>query len=118
MQMRSLGRLSRISPFLLAAVAICVVPRAAAALTQGSCVQAMGGNSCTAGDVTFVLVGLGTIQNQCLTTSNTLKMLLGAQVRNNVSNTRYDIGMYVYDYTGSPVDPTPDAYGGLACARE
>lgn len=29
------------------------------AVVTGQCVQARGGNSCTANDVTFVLVGLG-----------------------------------------------------------
>ena len=39
--------------------AIATIGTAQAVVTGGQCVQPRGGNSCTAGDVTFILVGLG-----------------------------------------------------------
>jgi hypothetical protein len=75
------------------------------------------GNSCTANDVTFILVGLGDQTNGCVTTNDTVSLYLGAELQNTTGFTRYDIGMFVYNYLGSD-DPTPDAFGGRQCAVE
>jgi len=96
---------------------------AAHAVVTGSCVQARGGNSCTANDVTFVLVGLGGQTDGCVTPSDTVTLFLGAKVSNTTAQTRYDIGMYIYDFLGTePVGNPPAAvgyaYNGSNCARE
>ncbi len=93
------------------------------AVVTGQCVQARGGNSCTANDVTFVLVGLGGQTNGCVNASDTVTLNLGAKVSNTTAQTRYDIGMYVYDYlgtepAGNPPDAVGYAYNGSDCARE
>jgi hypothetical protein len=75
------------------------------------------GNSCTANDVTFILVGLGDQTNGCIGTNDTATLYLGAQLQNTTGFTRYDIGMFIYNYLGSD-DPTPNAYGGRQCAVE
>jgi Peptidase family C25 len=95
------------------------VSRGARAVVSGQCVQARGGNSCTAGDVTFVLVGLGTVSNGCVAqNSGTITMLMGATVSNTAAQDRYDIGMYINtDPTGS-TSGLGAAYDGTTCARE
>ena len=75
------------------------------------------GNSCTANDVTFILVGLGDQTNGCVTPTDTVSIFMGAKLQNTSGQTRYDIGLFVYDYLGAG-DPTPDAYGGRQCAVE
>src|SRR5260370_33003437 len=80
---------------LVAAACIGAPARGAHAGVSGQCVQARGGNSCTANDVTFVLVGLGTQTTGCVNSSGNVTMLLAARVRNTPPNTRYDIGMYI-----------------------
>src|SRR6266545_2320354 len=75
------------------------------------------GNSCTANDVTFVLVGLGDQTDGCLTTSDTVSLYMGARLENTSGQTRYDIGLFIYNYLGSG-DPTPNAYAGQQCAVE
>jgi peptidase C25-like protein len=95
---------------------------AEATITNSRCVGNLQsplspGNSCTAGDVTFILVGLGDQTNGCVNTSDTVSIYLGAKLQNTAGQTRYDIGMFVYDYLGTG-DPTPNAFGGQQCAVE
>src|SRR4051812_16977744 len=95
---------------------------AEATITNSRCVGNLQsplspGNSCTANDVTFILVGLGDQTNGCVNTSDTVSIYLGAKLQNTSGLTRYDIGMFVYDYLGTG-DPTPDAFGGQQCAVE
>ncbi|HKV10334.1 MAG TPA: C25 family cysteine peptidase [Thermoanaerobaculia bacterium] len=75
------------------------------------------GNSCTANDVTFILVGLGDQTNGCVSTNDTLSIYLGAKLQNTSGQTRYDIGLFIYNDTGTG-DPTPNAYAGRQCAVE
>lgn len=75
------------------------------------------GNSCTANDVTFILVGLGDQTNGCVSTNDTLSIRLGAKLQNTSGQTRYDIGLFIYNDTGTG-DPTPNAYSGRQCAVE
>ncbi|HSF41679.1 MAG TPA: hypothetical protein VLT87_17905, partial [Thermoanaerobaculia bacterium] len=64
------------------------VPGAAGAVINNSrCVANLQsplspGNSCTANDVTFILVGLGDQTNGCVSTSDTLSIHLGAKLQN------------------------------------
>jgi hypothetical protein len=98
----------------LALLAFVLVGLPAAAVVSGECVQARGGNSCTAGDVTFILVGLGIQDDGCVNSSDTLTIRMGGQLQNTAASTRYDIGMYVFNgLTGSL-----SAYSGASCARE
>lgn len=95
---------------------------AEAAITNSRCVANLQsplspGNSCTANDVTFILVGLGDQTNGCVTPTDTVSIFMGAKLQNTSGQTRYDIGMFVYNYLGAG-DPTPNAYGGLQCAVE
>src|SRR6476469_1076807 len=94
----------------------------ARAVVTGQCVQARGGNSCTANDVTFVLVGLGGQTDGCVGPTDTVTLNLGAKVSNTTAQTRYDIGMYIYDFlgtepAGNPPDAVAYAYKGSDCAR-
>ena len=95
---------------------------AAHGVVTGQCVQARGGNSCTAGDVTFILVGLGNQTDGCVNnTSDTLTLFVGGQLQNTAANTRYDVGMYIYNNTGTETQPAVGqgyAYNGSSCARE
>lgn len=94
---------------------------AAHAVETGQCVQARGGNSCTAGDVTFILVGLGLQSDGCTNSNDTLTIRMGGQLRNTSANTRYDIGMYIYNYLGTETVTAGSqgyAYNGSSCARE
>src|SRR4029077_3089651 len=94
---------------------------AAHAVVTGSCVQAQGGNSCTAGDVTFILVGLGNQTDGCTNSNDTLTIYLGGQLQNTSANTRYDIGMYIYNNVGTETATAVSqgyAYNGSSCARE
>jgi len=105
----------------LAAMGLLLAAGAARAVVTGQCVQARGGNSCTAGDVTFILVGLGTQSDGCVNGNDTVTLLLGAQLQNTAANTRYDIGMYIYNNTGTESNPQVSqgyAYNGSSCARE
>jgi len=93
------------------------------AVVTGDCVKARGGNSCTANDVTFVLVGLGDQTDGCVNSNDTVTLHLGAKVSNTTASTRYDIGMYIYDFTGTEPAGNPPAsvgyaYNGSDCARE
>jgi hypothetical protein len=96
---------------------------APAVITGGQCVQARGGNSCTANDVTFILVGLGVQDDGCVNSSDTLTIKMGGQLQNTSAGTRYDIGMYIYDFLGTEPGSNPPssrgyAYNGSSCARE
>ena len=92
--------------------------RGAHAVVSGACVANRGGGSCTANDVTFVLVGLGTQTTGCVNSSGNVTMLLGATLSNTGASTRYDIGMYINtDPTGS-TSSKGAAYDGAVCARE
>src|SRR5258708_5141376 len=101
---------------LVSAIALCVAvaatSRGAHAVVSGDCVHARGGNSCTAGDVTFVLVGLGTQTTGCVNSSGNVTMFLGATLSNTAAQNRYDIGMYIN------TDSSGSAYSGTTCARE
>lgn len=102
-------------------LAVCLAAPAAAVITGGQCVQARGGNSCTANDVTFILVGLGVQDDGCVNSSDTLTIKLGGQLQNTSAGTRYDIGMYIYDYLGTETASAVSqgyAYNGTSCARE
>ncbi|HVF62195.1 MAG TPA: C25 family cysteine peptidase [Thermoanaerobaculia bacterium] len=72
------------------------------------------GAVCTANDVTFVLVGLGTQTDGCVNSSDTVSIFLGAIVKNTTAGTRYDIGMWI------STDGDPNGDGALTgqCARE
>ena len=102
---------------------ILLLPAAAGAVIHNSrCVANLQaplspGNSCTANDVTFILVGLGDQTNGCVSTNDTLSIKLGAKLQNTSGQTRYDIGLFIYNDTGTG-DPTPDAYSGRQCAVE
>src|SRR5947209_3124990 len=108
---------------LLALAALLLAAGPAHAVVTGQCVQARGGNSCTANDVTFVLVGLGNQTDGCVSSSDTVTLNLGAKISNTTAQTRYDIGMYIYDFTGTEPAGNPPAavgyaYNGSDCARE
>jgi hypothetical protein len=110
------------SPLVLLGLGLLLAGAAEATITNSRCVGNLQsplspGNSCTANDVTFILVGLGDQTNGCVNTSDTVSIFLGAKLQNTSGFTRYDIGMFVYDYLGTG-DPTPDAFGGLQCAVE
>lgn len=100
-----------------------LLPTPAAAVLQSSrCVANLQaplspGNSCTANDVTFILVGLGDQTNGCVSADDTLSIRLGAKLQNTSGQTRYDIGLFIYNDLGTG-DPTPDAYSGRQCAVE
>src|SRR5215217_4636334 len=64
---------------------------AAHAVATGQCVEARGGQTCTAKDVTFILVGLGTQTDGCVSSTDTLTIFLGGQLQNTAANTRYDV---------------------------
>ncbi|MCB1057162.1 MAG: hypothetical protein KDD11_16800 [Acidobacteria bacterium] len=71
-------------------------------------------NNCTANDVTFTLVGLGVQEDGCVNSSDTVTIFLGAQVRNNTAQTRYDVGLYV----STDGDPNLDGARTGSCYRE
>jgi hypothetical protein len=105
----------------LAAAAVPLASGPARAVETGQCVQARGGNSCTAGDVTFILVGLGNQTDGCVNNSDQFTIFLGGQLRNTSAQTRYDIGMYIYNFLGTETAPAVSqglAYNGTSCARE
>jgi hypothetical protein len=104
-------RVGRLSGIVLL-TALCGASHAAFGVVSGQCVQARGGQSCTAGDVTFVLVGLGTQTQGCVNSSGNVTMFLGATLSNTAAQTRYDIGMYIN------TDSSGSAYSGTTCARE
>ncbi|HYX24641.1 MAG TPA: hypothetical protein VFC23_10855, partial [Thermoanaerobaculia bacterium] len=99
---------------LLALAALLLAAGPAHAVVTGQCVQARGGNSCTANDVTFVLVGLGNQTDGCVSSSDTVTLNLGAKISNTTAQTRYDIGMYIYDFTGTEPAGNPPAAVGYA----
>ena len=113
--MRSAAPRSPVVKRLVSAIALCAAvaatSRGAHAVVSGQCVQARGGNSCTAGDVTFVLVGLGTQTTGCVTNTGNVTMFLGATLSNTAAQTRYDIGMYIN------TDSSGSAYSGTTCAH-
>src|SRR4029079_15809090 len=111
----------RRSPLLLGLGLLLAVP-AEATINHSRCVGNLQtplapGNSCTANDVTFILVGLGDQTNGCVNTGDTVSIFLGAKLQNTSGLPRYDIGMFVYDSLGA-VDPPPAAFGGQQCAVE
>ena len=102
-------------------LALLLVPGGVHAVVTGQCVQARGGNSCTAGDVTFILVGLGNQTDGCMSSNDTLSIHLGGKLQNTSANTRYDVGMYIYNHLGTETAPAVSqgyAYNGTSCARE
>jgi len=102
-------------------LAVSLAAPAAAVITGGQCVQARGGNSCTANDVTFILVGLGVQDDGCVNSNDTLTLKMGGQLQNTSAGTRYDIGMFIYDFLGTETQPSVSqgfAYNGSSCARE
>jgi hypothetical protein len=93
----------------------------ARAMVTGQCVEARGGNSCTAKDVTFILVGLGNQTDGCISANDTLSIYLGGQLQNTAANNRYDVGMYIYNFLGTETVTAASvgyAYNGSSCARE
>ena len=99
-------------PGIVLIAALCGASHAAFGVVSGACVAARGGNSCTAGDVTFVLVGLGTQSTGCVNNSGNVTMFLGATLSNTAAADRYDIGMYIN------TDSSGSALTGTTCARE
>ncbi|HKI02024.1 MAG TPA: C25 family cysteine peptidase [Thermoanaerobaculia bacterium] len=90
-------------------------------VVNGQCVQARGGQSCTAKDVTFVLVGLGIQTDGCVSSTDTFSIYLGGQLQNTAAQTRYDVGMYIYNNLGTEAAPAVSqgyAFNGSSCARE
>ena len=65
-------------------------------------------NNCTANDVTFNAVGLGTQTNGCVTPSDQVTIFLGGTVRNTTAQTRYDVGLYI------ATDGDPNLDGALS----
>jgi Peptidase family C25 len=81
------------------------------------CLDAVAGftSGCTANDVSFVIIGLGTQTDGCINNSDTVTIQMGAQLT-TTANVRYDIGMYV---ATDPTDATGnDARTGRSCKRE
>ncbi|HEX4955148.1 MAG TPA: C25 family cysteine peptidase [Thermoanaerobaculia bacterium] len=72
------------------------------------------GVNCTANDVTFVVVGLGVQDDGCVNSADTVSMFLGATLRNNTAQARYDIGMFI----ATDGDPNNDGALTGQCARE
>lgn len=70
--------------------------------------------NCTAGDLTFVLAGLGVTDNGCTSPTDTISILLRAIVENNTAQTRYDVGIWV----ATDGDPNNDGARTGVCARE
>ncbi len=91
-------------------------PAAHAIITGGGCVDDVSGTSnvCTANDVTFVVVGLGTETDGCVNNTDSVSILLQGTVRNTTSQTRYDIGLWV----ATDGDPNGDGAATGTCARE
>jgi len=91
-------------------------PAVSALITSGGCVDDVSGTSnvCTANDVTFVAIGLGTQQDGCVNAGDTLDILLGGTVANTTAQSRYDIGLYV----AVDGDPNGDGAQSGICARE
>jgi hypothetical protein len=63
--------------------------------SNASCVAQRGGNSCTANDLTFVLIGLGVQSDGCLNIDDTVTINLGARIRNSTAQVRYDVGIFI-----------------------
>lgn len=93
----------------------------AGVLLDGGCVDDVTGaffpnrvpTNCTANDVTFVLVGLGTQTDGCVAPGDSLAILLRAEIQNTTAQTRYDIGMYI----AQDGDPNNDGATTGVCAR-
>jgi len=93
-------------------------------INGGGCVddvalQLLGSNAvpsnCTSNDVTFVLIGLGSIADACVQQgTDTVTMAnLEALVRNTTAQTRYDVGLYV----ATDGDPNGDGAQTGVCSR-
>ncbi len=86
--------------------------------TTGACcvddVNGSRGANCTSNDVTFTVVGLGTQTDGCISASDTVSILMRANVRNNTAQNRYDIGLYV----ATDSDPNGDGAISGQCYRE
>ena len=86
--------------------------------TTGACcvddVNGTRGANCTSNDVTFTVVGLGTQTDGCINSSDTVSILMRANVRNNTAQNRYDIGLYV----ATDGDPNGDGAVSGQCYRE
>lgn len=70
-------------------------------------------SGCTANDVSFVLIGLGTQSDGCVNSSDFITILMGAQLT-TTANTRYDVGMWV----GTDFNTALTARTGRSCRRE
>ncbi len=111
---------AKLGAFVLSLV---LVPGVAEAglIQNGGCVDDVTGvlrpnqvpSNCTANDVTFALVGLGTQTDGCVSGSDSLSIFMRAIVQNGTAQTRYDIGMYMAQ------DGDPNGDGALTgtCAR-
>lgn len=86
--------------------------------TTGACcvddVNGSRGANCTSNDVTFTVVGLGIQTDGCISASDTVSILMRANVRNNTAQNRYDIGLYV----ATDGDPNGDGAISGQCYRE
>lgn len=74
-------------------------------------VRPSGGGSCSANDLTFVLIGLGVQSDGCVNDSDLVTIELGARIRNTTAQTRYDVGIFIDRNNVS-------AYSGSNCAVE
>ncbi len=110
------GRCMTIRATTLAALVALAAGSARADLTPMQCLNSAAGftgsNTCTANDVSFVLIGLGNQSDGCLNASDTLRIQLGARLT-TTATTRYDIGMWVNLDGTSARTATGDA-----CARQ
>lgn len=109
-----------VSAALLLAASSCLGPGVARAL-ETSCsgsacclLDFSPGANCTANDLTFVLAGLGVVDDGCVDANDTVSILLRAIIENSTAQTRYDVGVWI------ATDGDPNADGALTgvCARE
>jgi hypothetical protein len=63
---------------------------------DGGCVNESNGldNNCTANDLTFVELGLGTQTDGCVNSADRVTIYLRAVLRNTTAQTRYDVGTW------------------------
>lgn len=72
------------------------------------------GANCTANDLTFVLAGLGVMDDGCVDANDTVSILLRGIIENSTAQTRYDIGVWI----ATDGDPNNDGAKTGVCARE
>jgi hypothetical protein len=72
------------------------------------------GATCTANDLTFVVVGLGVLDDGCTDPTDDITINLRAVVSNTTAQTRYDVGFWI----ATDGDPNGDGASTGECARE